>query len=63
MLAQLDRGRRHVTPRGLHPWAEPVQRLRTAADRAGVRISVPRPGERLDADAPIPPTDWWSAIG
>jgi L-ascorbate metabolism protein UlaG (beta-lactamase superfamily) len=48
---------------GFHPWAEPVQRLRTAADAAGVRISVPRPGQRLDAAAPIPPTDWWSTIG
>jgi L-ascorbate metabolism protein UlaG (beta-lactamase superfamily) len=48
---------------GFHPWAEPVQRLRTAADRAGVRICVPRPGERVDAAAPIPPTDWWSAVG
>ena len=48
---------------GFHPWAEPVQRLRAAAQAAGVRIAVPRPGERLDATAPPPPTDWWTAVG
>ena len=47
---------------GFHPWAEPVQRLRDAADGAGVRIAVPRPGERLDATAPPAPTDWWTAV-
>ena len=34
---------------GFHPWAEPVQRFRDAADGAGVPIAVPRPGERIDA--------------
>ena len=48
---------------GFHPWVEPVQRLRAAAQAAGVRIAVPRPGERLDATAPPPPTDWWTAVG
>ena len=48
---------------GFHPWVEPVQRLRAAAEAAGVRIAVPRPGERLDAAEPPPPTDWWSAVG
>ncbi len=27
-----------------HPWAEPVERLLRAADPAGVRVVVPRPG-------------------
>ncbi len=27
-----------------HPWAEPVRRLLSAADPAGVQIAVPRPG-------------------
>jgi L-ascorbate metabolism protein UlaG (beta-lactamase superfamily) len=48
---------------GFHPWAEPVQRLETAAQRAGVRIAVPRPGGRVDASAPPAPTDWWSPLG
>ena len=48
---------------GFHTWAEPVERLRAAADEAGVRIAVPRPGGRLDATAPPPPSDWWTAVG
>jgi L-ascorbate metabolism protein UlaG (beta-lactamase superfamily) len=47
---------------GFHPWAEPVQRLGSAAAEAGVRIAVPRPGGRIDASAPPDPTDWWSAV-
>ena len=26
-------------------------------------MAVPRPGERVDALAPPPLTDWWSAVG
>jgi len=55
---------------GFHGWAEPAQRLRVAADHAGVRIAVPRPGGRVDVDpTPSSPTgsptvtDWWSAVG
>jgi L-ascorbate metabolism protein UlaG (beta-lactamase superfamily) len=48
---------------GFHRWAEPVDRLRAAAADAGIRIAVPRPGGRLDAAAPPPPTDWWTAVG
>ena len=49
---------------GVPPWAEPVERLRAAADEAGVRIAVPRPGGRLDVTAPPPPpSDWWTAVG
>jgi L-ascorbate metabolism protein UlaG (beta-lactamase superfamily) len=48
---------------GFHPWAEPAQRLRAAAQRAGARIAVPRPGGRVDASALPPVTDWWTATG
>jgi L-ascorbate metabolism protein UlaG (beta-lactamase superfamily) len=30
-----------------HPWAEPVERLLTAADGAGVDVAVPQPGGRV----------------
>jgi L-ascorbate metabolism protein UlaG (beta-lactamase superfamily) len=46
-----------------HRWAEPVQRLAAGALRGGVRLVVPRPGERIDVLAPPPLTDWWSAVG
>jgi L-ascorbate metabolism protein UlaG (beta-lactamase superfamily) len=42
-----------------HPWAEPVERLLRAADPAGVRVAVPKPGQRVEPDA-LPPSDpWW----
>ncbi|MGV0738416.1 MBL fold metallo-hydrolase [Mycobacterium syngnathidarum] len=41
-----------------HPWADPVRRLVSAADPAGVQIAVPRPGQRVDAEsAALDP--WW----
>jgi L-ascorbate metabolism protein UlaG (beta-lactamase superfamily) len=46
----------------LHRWSEPVERLLVAAEKAGVPLAVPRPGERVDADAPGVVTDWWTAI-
>lgn len=45
-----------------HPWAEPPQRLRTAAAEHGVRVAVPRPGERVVVAEAGEPDDWWSAI-
>ncbi|MGY1747057.1 MBL fold metallo-hydrolase [Blastococcus sp. SYSU D00695] len=48
---------------GFHRWAEPVQRLCAAAERSDVRVAVPRPGERVDALAPAPAADWWTAVG
>jgi L-ascorbate metabolism protein UlaG (beta-lactamase superfamily) len=46
-----------------HRWAEPVQRLRTAADAHGVQVVVPRPGQRVDVLDPPPLQDWWTAVG
>ncbi|HEY5879532.1 MAG TPA: MBL fold metallo-hydrolase [Nakamurella sp.] len=41
----------------LHPWAEPMQRLRAAG--ADLRIAAPRPGERVDPTAPVAADGWW----
>ncbi|MGY5884273.1 MBL fold metallo-hydrolase [Modestobacter lacusdianchii] len=46
-----------------HRWAEPVQRLLTAADARGVTVVVPQPGERVDVLSPPPLRDWWTAVG
>jgi L-ascorbate metabolism protein UlaG (beta-lactamase superfamily) len=46
-----------------HRWAEPVQRLAAGALLGGVRLAVPRPGERVDVLAPPPLIDWWSEVG
>ncbi|MET0188085.1 MAG: MBL fold metallo-hydrolase [Pseudonocardia sediminis] len=45
---------------GFHGWSEPAERLCRAADAAGVRLALPRPGERLDLGEPLRPATWWS---
>lgn len=42
-----------------HPWAEPIERLLAAADAAHVQVVVPKPGERVDAEAPGEFEPWW----
>ncbi len=36
-----------------HPWAEPVERLLSAADAEHVQVAVPTPGQRVDPAAPL----------
>lgn len=42
-----------------HPWAEPIERLLAAAEPAGVRVAVPKPGERVDPAAVTESDAWW----
>jgi L-ascorbate metabolism protein UlaG (beta-lactamase superfamily) len=42
-----------------HPWVEPVQRLLKAAGQESVRVAVPRPGRRVQADTASPIDPWW----
>lgn len=42
-----------------HPWSEPVERLIAAAETAGVRVAVPRPGERVARDTSSVIEQWW----
>ena len=46
-----------------HRWAEPAQRLLAAAERSGVTVTVPRPGQRVDVLDLPELTDWWTAVG
>ncbi len=46
-----------------HPWAEPVERLLAAASDAGVAVTVPKVGQRVDPSAPPPADSWWAALG
>ncbi|MFF7458402.1 MBL fold metallo-hydrolase [Kitasatospora sp. NPDC008115] len=48
---------------GLHRWSEPVERLLVAAKEHGVRLAVPRPGERVDVDNPPELDGWWEGVG
>jgi L-ascorbate metabolism protein UlaG (beta-lactamase superfamily) len=45
-----------------HDWAEPVDRLWAEAKARGVTLAVPRPGERVDVDDPMPVDGWWQTI-
>ncbi len=42
-----------------HPWHEPVERLVAAADAAGIRVAVPKPGQRINPDATAELDPWW----
>jgi L-ascorbate metabolism protein UlaG (beta-lactamase superfamily) len=67
--AHLDLGGRLLLPvhwatftLASHPWAEPVDRLWHEAKARGVRIAVPRPGERVDTvDVPMLES-WWELL-
>lgn len=42
-----------------HPWAEPVERLLTAAERSQVKVAVPLPGQRIDPGGLLRFNPWW----
>jgi L-ascorbate metabolism protein UlaG (beta-lactamase superfamily) len=42
-----------------HPWAEPIERLLTAAEAADVSVAVPKPGGRVDPTATMEFEPWW----
>ncbi|MGO4255724.1 MBL fold metallo-hydrolase [Marmoricola sp. RAF53] len=44
-----------------HTWSAPVEWLVEEAAEHGVRVAVPRPGERFDAGGDLPVDDWWTA--
>ncbi|GGX41646.1 MBL fold metallo-hydrolase [Streptomyces chryseus] len=46
-----------------HPWSEPAEGTVTAAEEAGARIALPRPGEPFEPGAEALPTArWWRAV-
>ncbi|MEW9528072.1 MBL fold metallo-hydrolase [Microbispora sp. NPDC049125] len=45
-----------------HAWGDPVDRLWSEAKARGVRLVVPRPGERVTVDDPPPVDGWWQTI-
>ncbi len=44
-----------------HGWTEPVERLLVAAERAGVQVAIPRPGESITPASPPGVERWWPA--
>ena len=43
----------------LHPWAEPIERLRIAAGEKAIELTQPRIGERFALQGELPKTAWW----
>ncbi|MFF3866461.1 MBL fold metallo-hydrolase [Micromonospora sp. NPDC001898] len=46
----------------LHDWSEPVDRIWAEAKTRGVRLAVPRPGERVVVDDPPAVDGWWQSV-
>jgi len=45
-----------------HSWTEPAERVLAAAGAAGVSVTLPRPGQIVDAAAPPALARWWPDI-
>ena len=43
----------------LHSWTEPAERVMVAAEKAGVALAIPQPGQPLEPSAPPPLKKWW----
>ena len=45
-----------------HGWTEPVERVLTAAEQAGVKVLTPRPGQSVEPDVTPPIARWWPSL-
>jgi len=45
-----------------HGWTEPAERVLAAADAAGLRVAIPRPGESVDPADPPAVERWWPEL-
>ncbi|MFM9371221.1 MBL fold metallo-hydrolase [Streptomyces sp. Da 82-17] len=45
-----------------HPWAEPGEWTRYAAEQAGQRVASPRPGEPFEPSGELPGEAWWRPV-
>ncbi|MGW4724812.1 MBL fold metallo-hydrolase [Streptomyces sp. NPDC004291] len=45
-----------------HPWAEPGEWTKDAADEAGQAVALPRPGEPFEPAGKLPSDPWWRGI-
>ncbi len=43
----------------LHPWNEPVERVKRAAEKLGLQVTTPRMGEKIVLDESYPEITWW----
>jgi L-ascorbate metabolism protein UlaG (beta-lactamase superfamily) len=45
-----------------HGWTEPIERVLVAADREGVGVIAPRPGQSIEPGAAPPRERWWPDV-
>jgi L-ascorbate metabolism protein UlaG (beta-lactamase superfamily) len=49
-----------------HGWTEPVERVLAAAEKTGVTVVVPKPGESIEVPArpavPVSERRWWPEL-
>jgi hypothetical protein len=45
-----------------HPWAEPGEWTKDAAEEAGQAVAFPRPGEPFEPAGELPAEAWWRAV-
>ncbi|MEU1126157.1 MBL fold metallo-hydrolase [Streptomyces sp. NPDC005899] len=45
-----------------HPWAEPGEWMRDAAEEAGQAVAFPRPGEPFEPSGELPSDAWWRGV-
>ncbi|MGW9039965.1 MBL fold metallo-hydrolase, partial [Streptomyces sp. NPDC055721] len=45
-----------------HPWAEPGEWTRDAAEEAGQAVAFPRPGEPFEPGGTLPGESWWQPV-
>ncbi|MFF0473346.1 MBL fold metallo-hydrolase [Streptomyces sp. NPDC004284] len=45
-----------------HPWAEPGEWTRDAAEEAGQAVAFPRPGEPFEPAGKLPGESWWRSV-
>lgn len=45
-----------------HGWTEPAERVLAAAEKAGVKVAIPRPGQSVEPAALPPVARWWPAL-
>lgn len=45
-----------------HAWTEPAERVIAEAERLGVRVAIPRPGQQIEPATPPPLVRWWPTV-
>lgn len=45
-----------------HAWTEPAERVMVAAQKAGVALAIPRPGQSVEPGAPPDLSKWWPTV-